>query len=501
MRHWMNPTQTLVYPEATLHRIWPLALSATFVFACVFAIDTDVDPGPDASPPDLGAVDVPMDDASPEVGLNACGGEGTLRDERDRNVSADQIGDTCGLCGGGTLVCDGPAEVTCLGDTPNPCGGCEVLPGIPEQECGRCGGEWRCGEDGESMYCSELANPCGGCTDFSDEVHIHHACPLSDADDDRGIWSCTSSGAARCSPIGLNACGGDAALGNLPGEPCGACDQDVYVCTESGGVECDRDEDNPRGLNLCGGCGRFPFAPDESEDARPGGMVDVELGAPCGLGTKCGTWACVPGSEGTSVNQGRLWCAPPPEGWNACGGCADFGGKLPGDACDLDGARGPGVLLCAGPNALHCADSPATANACGGDEELPNSEEQVGDPCGDVSPGENCRDGVVVCASPNQRACLGATSENACGYCPPLAQVRGAACGLYSEWECDAQEQGPQADGLSCEHPSGNPCGGEDMIDTGQIWDACGRCEGQPGRLACAEGDDGLECVDLPMCP
>lgn len=365
---------------------------------------------------------------------NACGGSAMLSDP-DAPEEAAEPGQACGPCGAGLLICDSPDSLTCVGtEEQNSCGGCELLAHTPESACGPCGeGVWSC-QDTEAVACVDARPPnaCGGCAALEEEPET--SCGTDEAP---ATWHCVSPEEIRCIEDDANVCGGEIALDGLPGELCGTCGRGTLVCDGVDALLCENAE---RGVNACGSCG---------------GLVGVP-GEPCGA---CGgVWEC--------DDEGELRCTEAP---NACGGCGPLDGT-PGESCEggswsCDIASGDVV----------CVED---RNVCGGESPL---DELPGEACG------VCLDGLLVCATPESTACVGASEPNACGGCGLLPGEPGETCGSNARWECDG-------DALVCvvsDAPERNDCGGTNVLD-GAPGDACGLCES--GALECA-GANALACV------
>ena len=117
-------------------------------------------------------------------------------------------------------------------------------------------------------------------------------------------------------------------------------------------------------------------------------------------------------------------------------------------------------------------------NVCGGCEPLSEAPLEV---CG------QCDGGVIVCATPDATACVGATPPNACGGCEALVDVPGRACGDCGRGAWTCRDGGLVCDGDDVER---NACGGCDAL-RGAPADPCGVCGS--GQLVC-DGDDDLVC-------
>lgn len=119
---------------------------------------------------------------------NACGGDGDLLFEGETALP----GDACGICGDGALACDGEDALACeAASSLNACGACGELEAEPDESCGL------------------------------------------DA-----VWTC-SDGELHCLPEGgQNLCDGEQILEARPGDPCGPCDLDIYICSGEDAVVC-----------------------------------------------------------------------------------------------------------------------------------------------------------------------------------------------------------------------------------------------------------------------
>ena len=366
--------------------------------------------------------------------VNACGGpDGLLY----QGAPAD-LGDRCGVCGDGFLVCAGLSALGCVGDTPeNACGGCGELPNAPYTPCGPCGdGQWECsGEDGLTCAYASSVNACGGCE------RLDGAPGFECAIDPPSTWACTSTTNVACITGLLNECGGRDELifderRARPGEPCeGGCGDGVLVCDGEEGLSCEGAVE----ANACGGC------------AVPPG----EKGDPCG---PCGgTWDC--------SDSGEFVCSYP-EGAgapNACGGCEPLASE-PGEACSSDG-----VAVCIGPDAVTCVARGPDTNACGGLGAIPEGE-APGASCG------GCGQGFFACEGTSGTTCVDTFAGNGCGGCVRLEAEPGTRCGLCGSgtWTCEGE------DALACV--------GEASADEAGVTNACGGC----GDLY---GDVGAECA------
>ncbi|MCB9520900.1 MAG: SUMF1/EgtB/PvdO family nonheme iron enzyme [Myxococcales bacterium] len=169
------------------------------------------------------------------------------------------------------------------------------------------------------------------------------------------------------------------------------------------------------------------------------------------------------------------------QGSNACGGAATLryrgDARGPGDRCGCTG-----TIVCAGPDALRCANDVGN-NACGGCGVLAGLP---GSDCGACGGGRwECADGSVECD--------GALLRNLCGGCALLAGAPTAPCAgpFGSRWECAG------ADTVVCALPERNACGsfGELLFDgvDAAPGDACEAACGV-GRLLCDPSTGGLFC-------
>ena len=118
------------------------------------------------------------------------------------------LGDSCGQCGFGELVCDGLNTLTCEDPDPtNECGGCQDLPG----------------ELGESCSTASVSS---------------------------GTWACESSDSMVCESGDVNACGGVEVLSSQPGEDCGECGIDSVVCDGANAVTCSDERGCPTATDV-----------------------------------------------------------------------------------------------------------------------------------------------------------------------------------------------------------------------------------------------------------
>ncbi len=323
----------------------------------------------------------------PDPATNACGGSERLRWDGARATP----GDACGC--DGTLLCDGPDALACVGGEPNACGGCSEAPGRTGEACGVCGrGEWQCNDAGD-FVCSGVGgaapNSCGGC----EPLPALEGAMCTDGEG-AAIFRCVGYDALNCVRAGRNDCNGTRDLPANPGDPCGTCGGGAWVCDGPDALVCDNAE---AGVNACGGCEPLAHVPGDA------------------CGSCGGAWACV----GT-----RLECAG--ERRNGCDTCGALDGR-PGDACQTS-AGGDGVYVCTA-SGVRCADG--STNVCGGASPL---DLPPGEPCG------ACGAGIVACAGPEGVACLGEQSLNACGGCRPLLGRPGDACAFDHEWRCDGED-------------------------------------------------------------
>ncbi|MCB9532430.1 MAG: hypothetical protein H6700_11745, partial [Myxococcales bacterium] len=169
-----------------------------------------------------------------------------------------------------------------------------------------------------------------------------------------------------------------------------------------------------------------------------------------------------------------------PDG-NPCGGSAAlvYRGvmRMPGDRCGCTG-----TLVCAGPDALLCANDVGN-NACGGCGALPGVPSGA---CG------ACGGGTWECDG-GELTCVGALQLNLCGGCALLEGPPGAACDgpEGSRWECSA------GDRVICELPSRNLCGAfGDLTYEGLDATPGEACEADcgAGRLICDPDARALFC-------
>ena len=322
---------------------------------------------------------------------NACGGWGP-----EALFRAD-LGDTCGECGRGQLVCQGDSDLVCVGDWTNECGGCQELDVQIDASCGVCDGSWTCSADGNGAICvGGEANVCGGCVEL--DAAPGDACGACGD----GKWLCDpDQGTLVCDEPPRNACGGCTDLVGTPGVACGVCGAGTLVCaSDRESLTCAQDEVE---LNACGGCV----------------ALNVEVGGACG---SCGTWICT-GINGVACqeNTARLcgYLDADGDGWG-----------VEEAACSCDGS---GVARAYG----DCDDSaPTNHPVCGngviecGDEEAcqfePDARQAaVLSPIGGVDPSPGARapisadvdvsgDGIddLIIAMPSATC---GTSDDECG--------------------------------------------------------------------------------------
>ena len=311
---------------------------------------------------------------------NVCGGNAELGGEP---------GASCGNCDDGYVACTGADSVECLwaGET-NACGGCTPQAHDTGTACGACGdGALMCDALTGRHRCVDATpiNSCGGCTELAG-LPLQ---PCTDALGAAGIWGCISGEEVVCRGAGENPCGGDDALDEVIGAPCGTCTLGRWSCDPTtGGARCD---ESRVAANACGGCAPLAGVPGES----------------CG---ECGVWRCDEGGND------RVICVDRP---NACGGCDPLQGA-PGLPC------GEGnITFCASEDSLGCAPPPV--NACGGSEELGAI---VGSSCGE------CGGGTTLCAAPDVLVCVGDERENPCGGCELLIDEEHRVCAPGHHWAC-----------------------------------------------------------------
>ena len=357
------------------------------------------------------------------------------------------VGDSCGTCNNGVVVCDQTAGVlSCVGARVNQCGGC----GLDDQRigtpCNHCGGLWECDpETGRTICPLPAPNPCGGCGSLQPSDAVPgRTCDLGS--EGSGYWACTTPDAITCVAPERNPCGGIGELASVPGEPCGVCNTGRWVCGSDTSVSCcygtelERCEESAgeAALNNCGTCA-----------ALPQNLAGTACGR-CGQGT----WSLDCGSN-------QLVCTG--DSPNVCGGCTALAGR-PGDACDS------GFLQCSGADSLSCTPV-GGRNACGGTSVL---DALPGQPCG------SCDAGTVICAGPDQTRCAGDLLASDCGSCAPESLPIDSICTEGRTWAC-----GDSSDGTPvCNVPEGlNVCGG--TVETADVlFAACGDCG---GRSVCSE--------------
>ena len=280
-----------------------------------------------------------------------------------------------------------------------------------------------------------------------------------------------------------NPCGGQQALSYAghpaaPGDACGPQGGGSLRCVSLEHLWCSAEEvlspcggaiSHPPLGTSCGLCGEGRWwCIGQGEIAclgrRPpnacGGCGEVPVlgdpGAPCDPPQGESTWVCTTPTQITCL-PGLL---------NACGGVAPLVGpdatEAPGEACTTSCGR-DGVTVCAAPDQLACVplDVESERNVCGGCGTL---REEVGDPCGP------CSDGAWVCTEEGTLHCEGASQADACGGCSGLTLQPGSACSANGVWRCRGLD-------LSCEevHPTGNLCGGREVLDV-EIGTTCGPC-------------------------
>jgi hypothetical protein len=234
---------------------------------------------------------------------NECGGEQPLD---------EQPGAPCGPCGGGRIVCNGPDQVRCVGESllVNDCGGCGALDGANGDPCG-CSGQKQCGENGQLTCQNDSTNACGGCSILTrepgadcgngatvvcasaDTVECQNeltSCLLngepvlageSCGSCTRGIITCLPDGTGNClGGSASNECGGCGALIATPGTTCAPFSQ--WTCTERGDVKC-----------ALLPCNNFILDPGES-DIDCGGTACTTCGAgqTCSRDTDCTSLRC-----------------------------------------------------------------------------------------------------------------------------------------------------------------------------------------------------------------
>lgn len=407
---------------------------------------------------------------------NACGGCAVLELDGTESVP----GDTCGTCGGGYAVCNGPNALRCVDPTPtNECDSCAVLPGPIDGACGVCGnGALLCDDTSpQGMVCDgAFTNGCGGCVPLGSTPGTDCT---TDGDED-GMWVCVGADGIACDTDATNVCGGDGDLLYMgapaaPGDPCGPALDGALFC-DGTELACSVDDTE----NACGGIAVLAGTPGESCSATSAcGAVDA-------------TWTCatpeVAESLGISPFDGVVCIPDGPRPENACGGCTDLEGT-PGDACGDDGR-----WACSGADAVFCLETGACegdVNACGGCETL---DDAPSDTCG------TCDSGFFVCEGPDTIGCAGDLGDDAlndCGACGELTfdgrpAGAGDACGACGTGAllCDGEE-------LTCEGDGGvdatNLCGGCADLD-GDPGADCGSCGS--GTWRCAVGGESVVCLN-----
>ncbi len=312
-----------------------------------------------------------------------------------------------------------------------------------------------------------------------------------------------------------NLCGGTAVLADVPGTPCGVCNDGVITCESADSTACLYASD----YNACGSCGPLAGEPETPCGCGDGVWTCQADGAVICTSTEtnaCG--GCTPLSgeyrDACDNGAGFLSCTSEDElicvplGANACGGTAALAGA-PGSAC---GACLRGKYACDGIDAVSCSDNTSNRNACGGCGELPAV---VGDSCGDCggvvvcngsenvrcsvernacsgcsalsgAPGDSCAGGMLVCG-PNGALQCSQTASNVCGGNTNLSATPGESCGACGEgsWTC----VGPEA--VSCVGDAAqNACGGCGALPL-RPGDSCG-----PDQIVTCDGTDSVLCVD-----
>ncbi len=173
---------------------------------------------------------------------------------------------------------------------------------------------------------------------------------------------------------------------------------------------------------------------------------------------------------------------------NECGGCGDLSRPV-GMAC---GTCDSGSFQCdADLGDTVCTDDQGedARNTCGGCAEL---EAEPGVACG------TCDSGAFECDRMDNVVCAGDQGNDAlndCGGCGELSNPRNEPCGTCGSgtFACDDQTRDTVCEGDQGDDAL-NVCGGCDEIDD-EPGDACGQC----GTFACNEGDNTLECNDVPF--
>jgi formylglycine-generating enzyme required for sulfatase activity len=267
----------------------------------------------------------PATDAGlPTPTLNGCGGERALLIPAglpDAGQPAT-LGDPCGTCGRGELVCDGANAVLCTvpeARQTNVCSGCAPINARPNTPCGTCGtGRLQCdittGPNlNNRLLCQgDLAasgrNACGGCGTLPGVVnHLCGTCL---------VWACDGA-RLECSPLTDGPeCAGVLACADLDcADSNRACvETDGIVDAVCGGCAIGYVDDGPGGCRSVRTCADLDCAAELRECAQgtPG-----DGGATPGRDAVCG--ACESGAidDGTGVCRPLLTCA--------ILGCADEG--------------------------------------------------------------------------------------------------------------------------------------------------------------------------------
>lgn len=135
---------------------------------------------------------------------NACGGCGTL---------SPALGGVCGVCSGGTYVCDSMTKATKCSD-PVPAGSPAV-----GSACGTCGTlKYACAGDKKSVVCpADDANECGGC------MHLVNKPGATCGYCTSGSYVCNGKEATKCNDP----------VTTPPGTVCGICSKSKYACSGS----------------------------------------------------------------------------------------------------------------------------------------------------------------------------------------------------------------------------------------------------------------------------
>lgn len=425
--------------------------------ACLLGTDASLDEAALAGP--VEAQDVGGDHGGgedPDVSSTpgACGA-------RAGGLPGERVGDPCGACGNGALLC-GPDEVLgCVGDRTDACGACDGWDRAPDAPCGPCGGVWRCG-DGAWRCEGDATNLCGGCAELVPQTAVPGFRCSAETFDGPGMWACDGWDRVVCRPAARNACGGEGALSALPGQPCGACSLGRWRCDGADALRCCFGAPGEACLdalplsarNACGGC--EPLRQPDAEEAC----------GPCGTGR----WQ-------RDCARGIVFCAGP--GLQACGGCGALPGP-PGAACP------GGVTQCVSTDEVRCvAGTPG--NACGGQASLAG---RPGDACGP------CGDGVWVCAGADRVSCVGARSTQPCGGCRTSHHLEAASCFAGQRWRCDTpgEPRAAEPDPLACLLPADRgPCG-----QALPVQDTRGEACPCKGRWVCLPGEPLLACLRAP---